>query len=82
MSPERIVVALTGGPEGEVLLRRAAGIAGRGAGGELHSVYVARPAPGGAPDPAGLARLRALTEHLGGTHHTPTTTWVASMPRA
>ena len=30
MSPERIVVALTGGPEGEVLLRRAAGIAGRG----------------------------------------------------
>jgi two-component system sensor histidine kinase KdpD len=69
MSPERIVVALTGGPEGEVLLRRAAGIAGRGAGGELHSVYVARPAPGGAPDPAGLARLRALTEELGGTHH-------------
>ncbi|QWZ07638.1 DUF4118 domain-containing protein [Nocardioides panacis] len=69
MSPERIVVALTGGPEGEVLLRRAAGIAGRGAGGELHSVYVARPAPGGAPDPPGLARLRALTEELGGTHH-------------
>ena len=72
MSPERIVVALTGGPEGEVLLRRGAGIAGRGAGGELHSVYVARPAPGGAPDPAGLARLRALTEQLGGTHHTLT----------
>jgi two-component system sensor histidine kinase KdpD len=69
MSPERIVVALTGGPEGEVLLRRAAVIAGRGTGGELHSVYVARPAPGGAPGPAGLARLRALTEELGGTHH-------------
>ena len=65
--PERIVVALTGGPEGEVLLRRAAGIAARSPGAELHSVYVVRPGPGGASDPAGLARLRRLTEDLGGT---------------
>ena len=72
MSPERIVVALTGGPEGEVLLRRASGIVGRTAGGELHSVYVARPGPGGTPDPAGLELLRGLTEDLGGTHHTVT----------
>src|SRR3954452_20696206 len=68
--PERLVVALTGGPEGRVLLERAAGIVGRTPGGELHSVYVARPGPGGARDPADLAQLRQLTEDLGGSHHT------------
>ena len=54
MSPERVVVALTGGPEGEVLLRRAAGIVDRSPGGELPQ-RVRRPArprrhrrPGGA----------------------------------
>ena len=40
---ERIVVALTGGPEGETLLRRAARIASRGAGGELLACHVSRP---------------------------------------
>jgi two-component system, OmpR family, sensor histidine kinase KdpD len=68
--PERLVVALTGGPEGRVLLERAAGIAGRAPGGELHSVYVARRGPGDAPSAADLAGLRQLTEDLGGTHHT------------
>ena len=38
---ERVVVALTGGPEGEALLRRAARIAAR-AGGDLLAVHVAR----------------------------------------
>ncbi|KAA0511323.1 histidine kinase, partial [Enterobacter ludwigii] len=37
---ERVVVALTGGPEGEALLRRAARIASRGAGGELVACHV------------------------------------------
>ena len=36
---ERVVVALTGGPEGETVLRRAARIASRGAGGELLAVF-------------------------------------------
>ena len=39
---ERVVVALSGGPEGETLLRRGARIASRGAGGELLAVHVAR----------------------------------------
>ena len=39
---ERIVVALTGGPEGETLIRRASRIAARTAGGELLAVHVAR----------------------------------------
>lgn len=66
---ERVLVALSGGPEGEVLLRRGARIAARGAGGELHAVHVSgRGAPTASPED--LARLRSLTEELGGTHHT------------
>jgi two-component system, OmpR family, sensor histidine kinase KdpD len=67
---ERVVVAVTGGPESEVLLRRAARIAARGAGGELLAVYVSRSDGLVAADPNQLARQRALTEELGGTHHT------------
>ena len=70
--PERMVVALTGGPQGEAVLRRAAGIAARSPGTELHSVYVARPRSGEAPEPTGLLTLRRLTEELGGTQHTLT----------
>ncbi|NAZ81763.1 DUF4118 domain-containing protein [Kineococcus sp. R8] len=66
---ERVVVALTGGAEGATLVRRAARLAGRGAGGELHAVHVAR-ADGLVHDsPARLARQRALVEDLGGTFH-------------
>ena len=39
---ERVVVALTGGPEGETLIRRAARIAARAAGGDLLAVHIAR----------------------------------------
>ena len=66
---ERVVVALTGGPESDTLLRRGARIASRGAGGELHAVYVS-PRKGPASPPDHVARLRVLTEELGGTHHT------------
>jgi two-component system sensor histidine kinase KdpD len=66
---ERVVVALTGGPEGETMIRRAARIAARGAGGELLAVHVARSdGLAGAP-PRTLERLRALTESLGGSYH-------------
>jgi two-component system, OmpR family, sensor histidine kinase KdpD len=67
---ERVVVALTGGPESEALLRRAARIASRGAGGELRAVYVSRSDGLVAANPEQLARQRALTEELGGSHHT------------
>jgi len=36
---ERVVVALTGGPEGETLIRRAARVAARSAGGDLLAVH-------------------------------------------
>jgi len=39
---ERVVVALTGGPEGETLIRRAVRIAARSSGGDLLAVHVAR----------------------------------------
>src|SRR5215469_3909275 len=39
---ERVVVALTGGPEGETLIRRAARIAARSVGGELMAVHISR----------------------------------------
>jgi two-component system sensor histidine kinase KdpD len=67
---ERVLVALTGGPEGDTLVRRAARIAARARGADLLAVHVTRaggPAFGG--DPANLARQRALVEELGGTYH-------------
>ncbi|MCM3778296.1 ATP-binding protein [Microbacterium hydrocarbonoxydans] len=66
---ERVVVALTGGPEGETLLRRGARIAARAAGGELLAVHVA--AQDGLRDatPGALAAQRSLVESLGGTFH-------------
>ena len=66
---ERVVVALTGGPEGETLIRRAARIAARSTG---------RRAARGARRPLGRAHgrqpgdagaQRGLVESLGGTYH-------------
>ena len=64
---ERVVVALTGGPEGETLLRRGARIAARAVGGELLAVHVARSDGLTGANPAALAAQRALVESLGGT---------------
>ncbi len=66
---ERIVVALTGGPEGDTLIRRAARIAARSAGGELLAVHVTR---GDGLAESGIAALtaqRRLVESLGGSYH-------------
>ncbi|SCL32960.1 osmosensitive K+ channel signal transduction histidine kinase [Micromonospora rhizosphaerae] len=66
---ERVVVALTGGPEGETLIRRAARIAARSKGADLLAVHVARADGLAGADPAQLARQRVLVESLGGTYH-------------
>ncbi|MEV3926882.1 sensor histidine kinase [Actinomadura coerulea] len=66
---ERVVVALTGGPEGDTLVRRAARVAARSKGADLLAVHVL---PGDGltgTDPAHLVRQRALVENLGGTYH-------------
>lgn len=69
---ERVLVAVSGGREGAALLRRGARIATRGAGGELHAVYVARRDGLAGPPLPQVAELRTLTEELGGTFHTVT----------
>jgi two-component system, OmpR family, sensor histidine kinase KdpD len=66
---ERVVVALTGGPEGEALLRRGARIAARSSGGDLLAVHVARSDGLTGANPAVLAAHRRLVESLGGSYH-------------
>ncbi|MFI6375712.1 ATP-binding protein [Streptomyces sp. NPDC050546] len=67
---ERVVVALTGGPEGDTLVRRAARIAARSAGGDLLAVHVARSdGLAAGVSHASLARQRRLVEDLGGSYH-------------
>ncbi|MBB5119326.1 histidine kinase [Streptomyces eurocidicus] len=66
---ERVVVAITGGPESEALIRRAARIAARSSGGDLLAVHIARSDGLVDASPAALARQRQLMESLGGTFH-------------
>ena len=66
---ERVVVALTGGPEGDTLIRRAARIAARTVGGDLLAVHVARSDGLTGASPATLEAQRRLVESLGGTYH-------------
>ncbi|MFF4901195.1 ATP-binding protein [Streptomyces sp. NPDC001068] len=68
-SRERIVVGLTGGPEGRTLIRRAARLAEKGAGGEVLAVYIARSDGLNSASPKELAVQRTLVEDLGGTFH-------------
>jgi two-component system sensor histidine kinase KdpD len=66
---ERVVVALTGGPEGETLIKRGARIAARSAGGELIVVHVTSQDGLADSHPGALSAQRALAEKLGGTYH-------------
>ncbi|MFD3454434.1 ATP-binding protein [Streptomyces sp. NPDC058691] len=76
---ERVVVALTGGPEGETLIRRAVRIADRAAGGrtpgtgrarDVLAVHVVRSNGRIDVPPGALVQQRQLVESLGGTFHT------------
>ncbi|MEV6958184.1 ATP-binding protein [Streptomyces sp. NPDC051207] len=66
---ERIVVGLTGGPEGRTLIRRGARLAEKGAGGEVMAVYIARSDGLTSASPKELAAQRTLVEDLGATFH-------------
>lgn len=66
---ERVVVALTGGPEGDTLIRRASRIAERTRGADLLAVHVARDDALVSADSDHLAGQRTLVESLGGTYH-------------
>ncbi|MDF1705467.1 MAG: ATP-binding protein [Aeromicrobium sp.] len=66
---ERLVVAVTGGPESEALMRRAARIASRTGGGQWMALYVAR-GDGLVHHPTvRLEELRAMAADLGGSFH-------------
>lgn len=69
---ERIVVGLTGGPEGEVLIRRAARILKRVNGGDLLAVHVRASDGLAAESPQTLQNQRTLVKDLGGSYHTVT----------
>ncbi len=64
---DRIVVALTGGPEGSTLLRRGARIAGRVAGRSLIAVHVVRSDGTAGTSATEIERQRLLAENLGGS---------------
>ncbi|WP_153451454.1 ATP-binding protein [Streptomyces smaragdinus] len=66
---ERIVVGVTGGPEGRTLIRRAARLATKGSGGEILAVYISRSDGLSTASPKELAVQRSLVEDLGGTFH-------------
>jgi two-component system sensor histidine kinase KdpD len=66
---ERVVVALTGGSEGETLLRRGARIAARSSGGQLLAVHVTATDGLAEVNPGALTDQRTLVETLGGSYH-------------
>ncbi len=65
---ERVVVGISGAPGGEVLIRRAARMAGR-VGGDLVGVHVVADDGLARQDDAAIASQRALVESLGGRTH-------------
>jgi two-component system sensor histidine kinase KdpD len=66
---ERVVVALTGGPEGATLIRRAARIAARAGSGDLLALHVARSDGLTGASQTILEEQRILVESLGGSYH-------------
>ncbi|SKB69847.1 two-component system, OmpR family, sensor histidine kinase KdpD [Arthrobacter sp. 49Tsu3.1M3] len=66
---ERIVVGLTGGPEGEALIRRGARILTRVSGGDLLAVHVRAAKRVASESPQALEQQRRLAQDLGGSYH-------------
>jgi two-component system, OmpR family, sensor histidine kinase KdpD len=66
---ERIVVAVTGGPESETLLRRGARLAQRAAGSDLLAVHVIATDGLATTDESRISRAQQLVASLGGTFH-------------
>ena len=66
---ERVVVALTGGSEGETLIRRASRVAQRSGNGDLLAVHVLASDGLTGASPAAMRTQRDLVESLGGSYH-------------
>ena len=74
-APERVVVALTGGPEGETLVRRAARIAAHTKGADLLAVHVRVVTASAAETP----HIWPVNERWWKNSEAPTTRWSAPM---
>ena len=74
---ERVVVAVTGGPESETLLRRGARIATRAAGGQLFACHVRSSEDQVGVDPEALTRIRRVARDVGAEFHEVSGTEVA-----
>ncbi len=74
---ERVVVAVSGAPESTALMRRAARIATRAAGGEWLAVYITRRDGLSGVSTELLEKLRAKAQELGGSFHAVVATDVA-----
>ena len=70
MARERIVIGLTGGGEGEILIRRAARILGASRDGELIAVHIRSSGGVSGESPQALEAQRRLVVELGGSYHT------------
>ncbi|WP_354146370.1 DUF4118 domain-containing protein [Arthrobacter sp. 754] len=66
---ERVVVGISGKPDDEALIRRAARMLAAAAGGELHVVHVRTAAARAVPSGKELDRLRTVTAGVGGVFH-------------
>src|SRR3954470_10223776 len=66
---ERVVVALTGDPEGETLVRRASRVAQRSGNSALLAVHVLASDGLTGTSPTALRKQRVLVESLGGSYH-------------
>ncbi|WP_235423692.1 ATP-binding protein [Pseudarthrobacter chlorophenolicus] len=78
MATERIVAGLKGGDDDELLVRRAARLAGRG-GGELLAVHVRTPSGTRGDSPRALEDLRRTVAGVGGEYHALAGTDVAQV---
>ncbi len=67
---ERVVVAVTGGPESETLVRRGARLAQRAAGSDLLAVHVLSSDGLGRVEDGRVGQIRRLVDSVGGTLHT------------
>ncbi|MFC9351940.1 DUF4118 domain-containing protein [Arthrobacter sp. NPDC057013] len=70
MTGERIVIGLSGGPEGEVLIRRAVKVLEGAGGGDLIAVHIRSAEGASRESTSALESQRRLVVDLGGSYHT------------
>ena len=78
MARERIVIGLNGSADGDLLVRRAAKLLERAAGGELLAIHVHTPSGSRGDSPHALESQRRQVADLGGSYHALSSSDVAA----